>query len=85
MFAGRFILDGLEGQFLAGLCQKVTSAHGKWALKITNFYGFKNKWPSLKRFVFYRGVGDDLNLFCSKAKIAQNFCSRAKFNFLEPW
>ena len=33
VFAGRFLSDDLEGQFLSGLFEKVPSAHGKWAQK----------------------------------------------------
>ena len=57
VFAGRFILDGLEGQFLAGLFRKFPSAHRKWAQKPPIFMGLNISGLFSKRFVFFRGGG----------------------------
>ena len=55
MFAGRLILDDLEGQFLSGLFQKVPSAHGKWAQKPPIFMVSNINGLFSRRFVFSRG------------------------------
>jgi len=81
LFAGRFSFDRMEGQFLAGLCQKVTfdmvkgSKNHKFLMvsKISRLFS--------RRFVFYRWVWDGSNIFCSRAKMHKISVHRLKSTF----